>query len=664
MRIKDMIILRGDIPDYLTQHGIHVRLSGKQYRCKCPIHDDARRNDAFSCNSKKWFCFEACEGGTIVELHMKLHNVSYTTAIEQLADMYDIDFENNEEYQKAKSYFTQQEELVSSYEKSISKCVDYLREKRKLSDETIKNFRYGFNDKFGSITIPIRNSDGMMVAHAERNFKEGVPKYINDKNNEYYAKGDLLYNFDRAKRRMNKDGKIYLCEGYFDVASADDEGLACAGYTGASLTQAHIRMLSKELSEYDKQFGKQFVVYLAPDNDDAGQGRIEQVREKFMQYGPNLNVRIVKIPDGYKDFSDLHVAGISIKDLPSEHIDVFCALKGVEGCPDKETEYQYALNYLTTVKNKLIRVEIAEKLAVRWGKDIKDIVSLANGDRSESSLVNDFKDPLQCVEEYKQLMSHGSIGSGFADLDASTNKFLKSEVVVLAAYSSVGKTFAAINMALSAAFREKKNVIFFSMEMSAATLISRMIAMFMKTTEEDVKAKLLNGDELALTVQKALNKKLLIVDQNNLSIKEIRTYINVANTMVFDGQTDMIIVDYLQYMPGTSQYEIMSETIRSFKPLAKELNIVPVILSQLNREGRPWEKPDITQMKGGGDIEATADWVLGMWRDAENPALSLEEQSLLQDKVNIAILKGRRKCGQREFSYRFLPNETYFYPFN
>ena len=94
MRIKDAIILHGDIPDYLTQHGVHVRLAGKQYRCKCPLHDDARRNDAFSCNSKKWFCFEACEGGTIVELHMALHHVSYTTAIEQLADMYDIDLKN------------------------------------------------------------------------------------------------------------------------------------------------------------------------------------------------------------------------------------------------------------------------------------------------------------------------------------------------------------------------------------------------------------------------------------------------------------------------------------------------------------------------------------------------------------------------------------------
>ena len=658
MRLKDSIILHSDIPDYLSQSGFNVRLAGKQYRCKCPIHDDARRDDAFSCNSKKWYCFEACEGGTIVELHMALHNVSYTTALEQLADMYDIDYENNEEYQRAKSHYEEQEDIASHYERSVDKARQYLKEKRNLSDETIEALRYGFNEEKGSITIPIRNADGMMVAHAERNFRDGVPKYINDKNNEYYSKGELLYNFDRARHKMRKQGKIYLCEGYFDVASADDQGLACAGYTGATLTQGHIKMLNKELSEFDKQF----VVMLAPDNDDAGKRSIDTLRDKFKTYGSNLNVRIVQIPDGYKDFSDLHVAGISIKDLPSEHIDVYCAMKGVEQCPDKETEYQYAIDYLTTVTNPLIRTEIAEKLATRWGKDAKDIISIAKGNRTETSLVNDFKDPLQCVSEFRDLVTAGAIGSGFADLDQSINKFLKTEVVVLAAYSSVGKTFAGIQMALHACFREKKNVIFFSMEMSAATLISRLIAMFMRTTEEDVKEKLLQGDALALKVQKALDQKLLIVDQNTLSTDEIRKYINVANTMRFSTPTDMIIVDYLQYMKGVSEFSVLSETIRSFKPLAKELNIVPIVLSQLSREGRVWVKPELNQLKGSGDIEATGDWVLGMWRDGENPALSLTDQAKLQGHVNIAILKGRRVCNQRDFEYILDKSQTNFIP--
>lgn len=647
--------MRGDIPDYLTQHGVRVHSAGKGYRCRCPIHN-GESEDTFSCTSKKWYCFKECIGGSIVELHMALHNVTFTKALEELADMYDIDYEGNEEYQRAKSYFEEQYDLCESFKRHVDLAKTYLTEKRGLSEETIEAFGYGFNEERGSITIPIRNADGMYVAHAERNFRDGVPKYVNDRNNEYYAKGDLLYNFDRARKIMHKQGRIYLCEGYFDVASADNQGLPCVGYTGATLTQNHIRLLAKELQEYDKKF----TVMLAPDNDEAGQGRIEQLRDKFKQYGSNLNVRIVKIPDGYKDFSDLHVAGLNISDLPSEHIDVLCCIRGIEKCPDRETEYQFALDYLNTVANPLIRTEIAEKLAVRWGKDTKDIIGIANGTRTETSFVNDFKSPLQCVSEFRELMSNGSIGTGFPDLDESTSKLLKSEVVMVAAYSGVGKTFTAIQIALHAAFREKKNVIFFSMEMSAATLITRLIAMFMRKREDEVKELLMNGDNMALTVQRALNKKLLIVDKNNLTVDDIRTYINVANTMVFDTPTDMIILDYLQYMPGTSEYTVMSETVRSFKPLAKEMNVVPVILSQLNREGKPWEKPDLTQMKGGGDIEATADWIIGMWRDGENPSLSLEEQARLQDCVNIAILKGRRRYGQRDFCYRFDANETNF----
>ena len=656
MRIRDNIILRSDIPEYLTQQGVVLKKSGKEYRCACPVHGGTR-DDSFCCTAKKWYCFGCCQGGSIIELVMAIEGKSFIEAIYSLAQYYDIDLDDNEEFKRAKDYFEQEDDLISHYEKSLDKGIDYLKNKRKLSDDTIKALRYGFNEEHGSIVIPIRNSDGMLVAMAERNFRDGVAKYINDKNNEYYAKGETLYNFDRARKIMRKQGRIYLCEGYFDVASADDQGLACAGYTGANITQAHIRLLTKELSEFDSKF----TVMFAPDNDEEGQKRIEQIRDKFKEYGPNLNVRVVKIPDGYKDFSDLHQAGLSIADLESEHIDVFCALRGVASCPDRETEYQYALAYLSTVKNPLIRTEIAEKLAARWGKNLNDIISIANGTKTETSLVQDFKEPLQAVQEYRELVTNGTIGTGFAEIDTSIDKIRKSEVFVIAGYSSVGKTFVGINVALNAAFREKKNVIFFSMEMSAATLTCRLIAMFMKKTEKEVSQLLLEGDDLALKVQKALGKKLLIIDQNNLSVDDIRKYINVANTMVFEGQTDMIVVDYLQYMPNTNTYEGMSETVRSFKPLAKELNIVPVILSQLNREGKTWEKPLMTQMKGGGDIEATADWILGLWRDGENPILSLQEQQSCQDKINMSILKGRRKCGQRDFEYIFKPEETYFY---
>lgn len=659
MRVKDSIILRGDIPDYLIQRGVKVKRIGNEYRCPCPIHHGTR-GDSFCCSSKKWYCFSCCEGGSIIELHMALENVSYIEAIYQLANLYDIEIDSNEEYQKTKSYFDEQESIISKAERERDKIIEYLKKKRNLSDETIYALRYGFDPSNGNIIIPIRNSDGMIVAKAVRTFAEGVPKYLNDKNNEYYAKGETLYNFDRAKKKMKKQKKLYLCEGYFDVASADDDGLACCGYNSATLTQNQIKLLVKELDE----FNKDFVIMFAPDNDDEGQKRVPLIRDKFKQWGSSLNVRVVRIPDGYKDFSDLHVAGVSIEDLPSEHIDVFCCMQGIEDCPDRETEYTYALEYLRTVRNPLIRTEIAEKLAQRWGKRVEDITNFANGGKSETSLLKDFKQPLDAVQELRDLLNNGKIGVGFNGIDTSIGKLRKSEVVVLCAYSSVGKTFFAIEMALHCAFREKRNVIFFSMEMSASTLICRLIAMFLKKTEDEVEVLLQQGDNEALLVQNALNKHLYIIDKNNLTVEEMRQYINVANTMVFETPVDMVIVDYLQYMPNTSKYEVMSETIRSFKPLAKEMNIIPVVLSQLNREGRTWEKPQLHQIKGGGDIESTADFVFGMWRESENPALSLSEQEAIKDNINFSILKARRKCKKRDFQLYFNPTETYFYEKN
>ena len=144
---------------------------------------------------------------------MALENVSYIEAIYQLANLYDIEIDSNEEYQKTKSYFDEQESIISKAERERDKIVEYLKKKRNLSDETISALRYGFDPTNGNIIIPIRNSDGMIVAKAVRTFAEGVPKYLNDKNNEYYAKGETLYNFDRAKKKMKKHKKLYLCEG-------------------------------------------------------------------------------------------------------------------------------------------------------------------------------------------------------------------------------------------------------------------------------------------------------------------------------------------------------------------------------------------------------------------------------------------------------------------
>lgn len=653
MRIKDNIIVRGDIPDFLVQRGVQVNnFQRNDYRCACPVHGGTNKS-SFSCTKSKWYCHACGDGGTIVELFMRLEGCSYMEAIYHLAEMYDIDIESNEEFQKAKSYFDEVEHDIQQYERQQDKVIDYLTQKRNLSQKTIKTLRYGYDN--GAIVIPIRNADGMLVAKARR-FFNSEPKYKNDKNNDYYEKGETLYGFDIARRIMRKAKKIYLCEGYFDVAAALDQGLPAAGYTGNSLTQRHIQAIAKELTEYDKSF----TVMLAADNDEEGQKKVPIMRDKFKQYGPSLNVRVVVMPEGIKDFSELHSNGLSIEGLLTEHIDLYCIKKVLSQCNDIETEYLCAVDFLKGVNNPLIRSEIAEYLAVRWKKDVKDILGIVNGKATDSILLKNLKDPLQAITEFKELITTGTIGCGLQPIDEVTNKFRKSEVVLISAYSSVGKTFFALNQALHTAFREKRNVIFFSMEMSAATLVLRLVAMFLRISEEEAEKRLRENEETAVKVSAGLNKRLYIVDENNLTIGDIRNYINIANTMVFDGQCDMIIVDYLQYMKGVGDFTVLEDTIKSFKSLAKELQIVPVVLCQLNRDGRVWEPVQLNQLKGSGAIESTGDWVFGMWREGLNPAYSMDEQDAKKDIINIGIIKHRRKCVKRDFEFRLDPTTTSF----
>ena len=121
LKLEDSIILRSDIPEFLTQRGIELHSTKNGYRCRCPIHN-GESEDTFSCTSKKWYCFKECIGGTIIELYMALENVTYIRALADLANMYDIDLSNNEEYTRAKSYFEEKHSLIRGYQRNVDQA--------------------------------------------------------------------------------------------------------------------------------------------------------------------------------------------------------------------------------------------------------------------------------------------------------------------------------------------------------------------------------------------------------------------------------------------------------------------------------------------------------------------------------------------------------------
>ena len=209
------------------------------------------------------------------------------------------------------------------------------------------------------------------------------------------------------------------------------------------------------------------------------------------------------------------------------------------------------------------------------------------------------------------------------------------------------------------AFKQNKNIIFFSMEMSAGAVAERMVANILSISTREVEQRAIMGDELIFKIKEKINERIYIIDKNNLSLDDIRGYIDVANTHIFDTPVDAVFIDYLQYMKGTSTYEQISETAKGFKPIAKELNLCFIILSQLNRGGNQWSRPDIGQLRGSGDIEATGDFIIGIWRPEYQPTLTLEQRLECKNEIKLAILKARRGyTGPGEFNLRFIPERT------
>lgn len=222
------------------------------------------------------------------------------------------------------------------------------------------------------------------------------------------------------------------------------------------------------------------------------------------------------------------------------------------------------------------------------------------------------------------------IPSGFPDLDNILAGFQKSDLIILAARPSIGKTTLALDLARQIATKQKVPVGIFSLEMSSDQLIDRMLA-----AESGVdlwrlrtgRLKSGEGDDDFQRIGEAMavlsEAPIFIDDAGSANIMEIRT---MARRLQAEQNVGVIIVDYLQLMEGRSggdnRVNEISEISRSLKQLAKELNIPVIALSQLSRavESRSPQIPKLSDLRESGSIEQDADIVMFLYReDREKP---------------------------------------------
>lgn len=213
------------------------------------------------------------------------------------------------------------------------------------------------------------------------------------------------------------------------------------------------------------------------------------------------------------------------------------------------------------------------------------------------------------------------IATGFVDLDYRTSGLQPSDLILVAARPSMGKTAFVLNIAQYVAFHSNFATAIFSLEMSKEQLVNRLFAL-----EARVDAQLLRSGNLADSDWEKLiegagtigKSKLIIDDTPGISISELRSK---CRKYKLEHDLKLVIIDYLQLMSGSgrsdSRQQEISDISRSLKGLARELNVPVIALSQLSRqvEQRPDHRPMLSDLRESGAIEQDADVVMFIYRD-------------------------------------------------
>ena len=356
MSTTEEIKSRIDIVDLVSEAGVKLRKSGRNYTGFCPFHSNTK-TPAFVVwpESGTWRCFGQCnEGGDIFKFVMKKEGWDFKESLRNLAARAGVELEQYTPQQEAQreAYDTLRdllEEAVLFYRGHLLEnpgVLRYLREKRGLSDETIETFGLGYAPDSWDVTlthftsrgypesdlldagllserdsggvydrfrhrlmIPIRDPRGRMAGFGARALAdEQVPKYLNSPQTALFDKGRLLYGLDRARKPIRDADQVVIVEGYLDVIAPHQAGFEnVVSPMGTALTEDQLRLL--------KRYTRRIVLALDP--DAAGQKAVlrglDAAREAMDREGElrfdargllrnearlQADLRVASLPDG------------------------------------------------------------------------------------------------------------------------------------------------------------------------------------------------------------------------------------------------------------------------------------------------------------------------------------------------------------------------------
>jgi replicative DNA helicase len=254
------------------------------------------------------------------------------------------------------------------------------------------------------------------------------------------------------------------------------------------------------------------------------------------------------------------------------------------------------------------------------------IFSISQG-RSHQGYVQ-LKDVLvETMEKLEYLASNRGevigLPSGLSDLDSLTLGFQPSDLIILAARPSVGKTSLGLNIARNAAIKTGSTVIIFSLEMSREQVAQRLLCSEAAINSQKLRSGFISGDDewrrLSIALGRLGEAKIFIDDTPGVSVMELRAK---ARRIKAEHGLGLIVIDYLQLMRGRkleNRQQEISEISRSLKGLARELDVPVIAMSQLSRavEQRQDRRPMLSDLRESGAIEQDADVVMFLYTDPE-----------------------------------------------
>lgn len=334
-----------DIVDVVGSY-VSLKKSGRNYKGLCPFHSEDSPSFMVSQELQIYKCFGCGEAGDMYKFVEKIEGVEFGKALEILADKAGVKLEKtslNAHQDAQKKLLYEINHLACEYYSYLLTKHDagklglkYLKDKRGLSDKTIKDFRLGFApeswdslfkaltkkgykvedlvsagvvvkgsnsgyiDKFrGRVMFPLFSIDGKVVGFTGRTIADREPKYLNTGETAIFQKSNVLYALDKAKVSMKKEGCVFV-EGQMDVISAHQAGITnVIASSGTAVTVGQLKIINRYTQDLVFCF----------DSDSAGEIAAQRAFELAEKEG--FNIRVAVIPEGFKDIDEVIKADVN-----------------------------------------------------------------------------------------------------------------------------------------------------------------------------------------------------------------------------------------------------------------------------------------------------------------------------------------------------------------